>query len=101
MCYINLSYVDKLEICLHKIGILMCFLQCIKMWRVSWMIYSRSSGLSFGEVVAATVSLLKLACFFKSLFCFLKALEVSEDIAFILVGVGKVGVKADGLFVGG
>ena len=57
--------------------------------------------MSFGEVVAATVSLLKLASFFKSLFCFLIALEVSEDITFIVVGVGKVGVKADGLFVGG
>ncbi len=71
------------------------------MWRVSWMTCSRSRGLSFGEVVAATVSLLKLACFFKSLFCFLIALEVSENIAFIVVGVSKVGVKADGLFVGG
>ncbi len=63
------------------------------------MICSKSNGLSFGEIVAATVSLLKLACLFKSLFCFLIALEVAEDIAFILVGIGKVGVKADGLFV--
>ena len=72
-----------------------------KVCRVSWMIYSRSSGLSFGEVVAATVSLLKLACFFKSLFSILIALEVSEGNALILVVVGIVGIKTDGLFVGG
>ena len=56
---------------------------------------------SFGEIVAATVSLLKLAYLFKSLVCFLISLEVVEGNAFVVVGVGKVGVKVDGLLIGG
>lgn len=42
----------------------------------------------------------KLASFFKSLLCLLVALEFVEGIAFAVVDIGIVGVKADSLVIG-
>jgi len=46
-------------------------------------------------------SISKLAGFLISLLCFLVMLELVEGKAFVVVGDGRVGVKADGLLIGG
>src|SRR2546428_369928 len=79
------------------IPILMCYLQCMMKWSVSFAICLKVCDVKFFVVVGVVSFMLKMHGLLKSSEGFLVALEFFEGKAFAVVGVGSVGVKTDDL----